>query len=689
MLDEMIKRAKILIVDDQAANVSLLERILEREGFTNVRSTVDSRQALAVYAEFAPDLILLDLLMPHMDGFAVLKQLRPLIPADSYLPILVLTADITAVAKQRALVSGAKDFLTKPLDVVEVLLRIGNLLVTRFLHLQLQNQNQILEAQVRERTAELTRANAELRTEIAERKQAEEALEHNYSLLHAVIEGTPDSVYVKDLQGRYLMVNSACADLLGLSVAEVLGKDDSVLFAADSARRILEIDRRIMERGDTETYESTATAGGVTRTYLSMKGPYRDQQGNVIGVIGISHDITERKQLEVQLLQSQKMETIGHLAGGIAHDFNNMLSAIIGQIGFVQEELPQNTPTQHALAVAEGAAWRAARLTRQLLAFARKQIVEPHVLNLNDVIVELDKLLRQLIGEDIELVTLPAADLGQVKADPGQIEQVIANLVVNARDAMPQGGQLTIETTNTVLDATYARQHVGAAPGEYVMLAVSDTGCGMDADVQQHIFEPFYTTKEVGKGTGLGLATCYGIVKQHGGNIWVYSEVGHGTTFKVYLPRVYEAADSLAERADEALVPRGTEMVLLVEDEPLVREVASDILHAQGYIVLEAINGEDALRVVQEHAGANIDILITDAVMPRLSGKALAEQVSSLYPSIKVLFISGYATDAITHHGQLAPGTNFLSKPFTRVAFARKVREVLDAAANSTTSAMN
>ena len=525
--------------------------------------------------------------------------------------------------------------------------------------------------------------------DVTERQRMEAALADNYSLLAAVIEGTPDALYVKDRQGCYLMINSVGARLLGHTVPEVIGQDDSMLFGSASAEHIRAVDQRIMQSHEAQTYEDSATANGVTRTYLATKAPYRDQHGNVIGVLGISHDITERKRLEEQFRHVQKMESIGQLAGGIAHDFNNMLSAVIGFIGSVQEQLPHDSPAQHDLEAAESAAWRAAGLTRQLLAFARKQIVEPRVLNINAVIVEMDKLLRRLIGEDIELVTLPAPDLGQVKADPGQIEQVIANLVVNARDAMPQGGRLTIETANTMLDDNYARQHVAVTPGDYVMLAVSDTGSGMDAEVQQHIFEPFYTTKEVGKGTGLGLATCYGIVKQHAGNIWVYSEVGHGTTFKVYLPRVYEATDRLAGRADDAPVPRGTETVLLVEDEPLVREIARNILQEHGYSVLEAGNGDDALRIVHEYVGGPIALLVTDVVMPQLGGKALAEQVSSVYPTFKVLYISGYATDAIVHHGRLDPGTNFLSKPFTPATFARKVREVLDAASNSSPSRMN
>jgi CheY-like chemotaxis protein len=355
-----------------------------------------------------------------------------------------------------------------------------------------------------------------------------------------------------------------------------------------------------------------------------------------------------------------------------------MLSAVIGFIGSAREELSEDSPAQHDLEVAESAAWRAAGLTRQLLAFARKQIVDARVLNLNTVILDMDKLLRRLIGVDIDLITLTAPDLVQVKVDPGHIEQVILNLAVNARDAMPNGGKLVIETANTVLDTHYTDQHVGVMPGAYVMLAISDTGIGMDTAVQQHIFEPFYTTKEVGKGTGLGLSTCYGIIKQHGGHIWVYSEVGHGTSFKIYLPPAEELPD-VAIRPDGAkAVLHGTETVLLVEDEPLVREVASTILLAQGYTVLTASSGDEALRVVGTATGVTIDLLITDVVMPGMRGKALVEHVTRMYPHIKVLFISGYATDTIAQHGELVYGTHFLSKPFTRTAFARKVREVLD-----------
>jgi PAS domain S-box-containing protein len=514
--------------------------------------------------------------------------------------------------------------------------------------------------------------------DVTEQHRMETALAHQYSLLSAVIESTPDAVTVQDLHGHYLLINSAGAHMLGLAAEEVVGKDDIALFGADIARHMHGDSHRIIERGDMLSYEQSATVQGVSRTYLATKGPYRDQQSTIMGIIAIARDITAYKHLEAQLVQSQKMESIGQLAGGIAHDFNNMLLAVIGFIGIARAELPEQSPAQQDLEVAENAAWRAAGLTSQLLAFARKQVVEPHVLNLNTLILDIDKMLRRLIGEDIELITRPAPDLGQVKVDPGHIEQVIVNLAVNARDAMPHGGRLTIETANTVLETDYTDQHVGVSPGAYVLLAISDTGIGMDTEVQQHIFEPFYTTKEIGKGTGLGLSTCYGIIKQHGGHIWVYSEVGHGTTFKIYLQRVEESAEIVLPPTESSALLWGSETVLLVEDEALVRELASTILQAQGYTVLVASNGEEALRLIQEAAGQAIDLLITDVVMPGMRGKALAEQLISIYPQLKVLFISGYATDAITQHGQLEQGTHFLSKPFTRTTFARKIREVLD-----------
>jgi PAS domain S-box-containing protein len=400
------------------------------------------------------------------------------------------------------------------------------------------------------------------------------------------------------------------------------------------------------------------------------------------GVLARARLEEERRQLEEQFLQAQKMEAVGRLAGGVAHDFNNLLTVIHLSTRLLGRQLrPEDPLWQHVQRI-QDAGQRAADLTKQLLAFSRREIVEPKVLDLNQVVGDLDKMLRRLIGEDIELATLLAGDLWPVKVDVTQVEQVIVNLAVNARDAMPDGGKLTIETANVVLDRAYAAHHLDVEPGEYVLLAVSDTGTGMSAEVKTRLFEPFFTTKEKGKGTGLGLATVFGIVKQNRGHIWVYSEPGRGTTFKIYLPRVVEGAQTPSDRPTEAAVPaaRGSETLLLVEDETEVRELVRYILAAQGYRVLAAEDGVDALQVAQDHEGP-IHLLITDVVMPRLSGKALADQLRSSRPKMRVLFTSGYTDNAIVHHGVLDEDVHFLSKPFELEALVRRVREVLDGSA--------
>jgi PAS domain S-box-containing protein len=382
----------------------------------------------------------------------------------------------------------------------------------------------------------------------------------------------------------------------------------------------------------------------------------------------------ERTQ-QGQLRQSQKMDSIGQLAGGVAHDFNNLLTAITGYSELALRKLPEDNPVRKHIEQIKKAGLRAASLTNQLLAFSRKQVLQPKVLDLNHIVSDMDKMLQRLIGEHIDLVSKPHVNLGTIKADPGQIEQVIMNLVVNARDAMPRGGKITIETGHKYLDGAYAREHQSIQPGHYVVLAVSDTGIGMDAATQKLIFDPFFTTKEVGKGTGLGLSTVYGIVKQSGGNIWVYSEVGQGTTFKIYLPRV----DQVYELEESALltIPVGTETVLLVEDEEMVRTLSQEILEQSGYRVVVATNGKEGLRVCKEFSG-HIDLMITDMVMPEMSGRQLAEQVAILRPETKVLFMSGYTDDAIVRHGILEENMPYMQKPFLPDALALKAREVLD-----------
>ena len=392
----------------------------------------------------------------------------------------------------------------------------------------------------------------------------------------------------------------------------------------------------------------------------------------------LTTEMEERKQLERQLSQAQKMESVGRLAGGVAHDFNNLLTAIIGYSQMSLQEAPPGSPINSHLQEVQKAAERAADLTGQLLAFSRRQVIEPKVIDPNDLVINLDKMLRRLIGEDTELVTLPATGLERVKADPGQIEQVLVNLAVNARDAMPKGGKLTIETANVTLDAEYVRQHGDASPGRHVMLVVSDTGTGMSEEVQEHIFEPFFTTKDVGEGTGLGLAICYGIVQQSGGHMEVCSEPGQGTSFKVYLPATEETYEAQTEIVDSSISPQGKETVLLAEDEPLVRTMVATVLRDRGYEVLEAANGEEALRMAQKPGGEGIELLLTDVVMPQMGGPELAEKLYATYPDIKVLFTSGYTGDSVSELNILPTGAEFLAKPYLPDALAVKVREVLD-----------
>ena len=387
--------------------------------------------------------------------------------------------------------------------------------------------------------------------------------------------------------------------------------------------------------------------------------------------------MTERKRLEDHLRQSQKMEAIGRLAGGVAHDFNNLLTVISGRAQIERARPELSEPSRRNVDLIAEAASRASTLTKQLLAFSRKQVLQPRVLDVDIVVAGMEPLLRRLIGEDIDLVTATEPGLGRVRADPGQLEQVVLNLAVNARDAMPRGGRLTVETANVELDEAYARQQADVHSGPYVLLAVSDTGVGMDAETQAHLFEPFFTTKGVGEGTGLGLATVYGIVKQSGGHIAAYSEPGRGTTIKIYLPRV-EAASELREAEPEPVVlRRGSETVLLVEDDEAVRELTCEVLEMHGYTVLAVADAGEAPRVL-EGASRPIHLLVTDVVMPRLSGRELTERLRSLRPGLRVLYISGYADTAIVHHGVLDPGTPFLQKPFTPDTLLRSVRKVLD-----------
>ena len=474
-------------------------------------------------------------------------------------------------------------------------------------------------------------------------------------------------------------------------VAASLGTLFSLLFSRSITRPIKELAAASQRIGRGEFHFSARPRGNdelgaLTRSFGDMTDQLiRLRDGLVLRTAELSKtaeslqtEMAERKQLEEQLLQSLKMESIGRLAGGIAHDFNNLLTAIIGYSELSLSKIPEGDPIQANLVEIQKAADRAASLTGQLLAFSRRQIIEPKLVGINQLIMEVGGLLQRLIDESISLALLPGPSAGWIKVDPHQFEQVLINLVVNARDAMPGGGQLTVQTSNIALTPQRARELGEVQPGEYVVLTISDTGTGMSAETQKHIFEPFFTTKDQGKGTGLGLATCYGIVKQNSGHIEVESELGTGTLFRIYLPRVEAPSDVPVVPEEPEQWPRGTETVLLVEDEPAVRTVTSTALSSQGYRVLEAANGVEALQVSKDHAGEKISLLLTDVIMPSMGGKELAEQICESRPDIKVLFTSGYDNDAIAHHGMLEPGLEFLQKPAPLKELTSRVRYVLD-----------
>jgi PAS domain S-box-containing protein len=491
--------------------------------------------------------------------------------------------------------------------------------------------------------------------------------------LGVMMEKMPAILWTTDTELRFTSSVGAGLEPLGLRSNELAGKTLFEYFQTRDPEFPSIAAHRKALNGESVTYELQWQ----NRVLESHVQPLRGNEGELIGVINVALDITDRKHLADQLRQSQKMQAVGELAGGVAHDFNNLLMVVKGHAEMLMERLPQSSPQRTNVEQIQTAAERAASLTRQLLAFSRKQVLQPRVLDLNEVVGGMIQMVSRVIDENIDLAFLPGAKLGSVRADPSQIEQVVLNLVVNARDAMPSGGKLTIETSSVDLDTNYTAQHAVVEPGPYVMLTVADTGCGMDAQTQARIFEPFFTTKEQGKGTGLGLATVYGVVKQSGGYIWVYSEPGQGATFKVYLPKVTAVSETPTPEKIVSAPSSGTETILFVEDEQSVRELVREYLSNSGYSVLEASDGVQALEIAAMHPGL-IQLLITDVVMPRLSGRELATQIASSRRNLKVLYISGYTDDSVFRHGVLEGGMEFLQKPFNLKALAQKIRAILD-----------
>lgn len=503
-------------------------------------------------------------------------------------------------------------------------------------------------------------------------------LTHTQQRLIAAIEQAGEIIVITDIGGSIVYVNPAFERITGYSKIEALGQRPSLVKSGRQDRSVYEqLWHTIMAGEVWRGRFINRKKDGSLYTVNATIAPVRNEADTIIGYVGVERDVTHELSLEEQLRQSQKMEAVGRLAGGVAHDFNNLLTVINGYSNLLLDHHPDpNDLMRKDIEQIKRAGERASNLTRQLLAFSRKQILKPTILDLNMVVADMETLLRRLLGEDISIYTRLEPMLGRIKADRGQLEQVIMNLAINARDAMQGGGQLTLETANVTLDELYTSQKVEVEPGNYVLLAISDTGIGITQETQAHIFEPFFTTKEEGKGTGLGLATVHGIIKQSGGHINVYSEAGQGTTFKIYLPPFQDAAPN-NKVTSPATLPRGVETILVVEDEARVRELVSRVLRSSGYTVLEANSGREALQLYG-HQNGPIQLLLTDVVMPGMNGRMLADRLKVVQPGLKVIYMSGYTDDAIIQHGVLDAGAIFIQKPFTTDALIRRVRETLD-----------
>ncbi len=639
-----LKPLRALIVEDSVPDAELLLIELRRCGYVvSHRRVENAEEMLRALDDERWDIVLSDYSLPQFDAPAALQLVQQ---RTADVPFIIVSGTIGEDTAVAALQVGANDFLVKG-----KLARLGP----------------AIERALREQA------------EHAALRRAERELRESEERYRRIIETTNEGVWLLDSDFCTTFVNQRMVSLLGYELEEIIGRP--IFTFVDERSRAPGLqgfgERELGNAGQHEL--SFKRKDGSELSVLLDSTPIHETAEGARTLCMVM-DISQRKRLEEQLRHAQKMEAVGSLAGGVAHDFNNLLSVILTYTALTLEGLKPGDPIRNDVEQVRLAGNRARDVTRQLLAFSRRQVLEPRILDINQVLLGLEPMLRRLIGEDVDFSLLTKRTIGMVFADPGRLEQVVMNLVVNARDAMPDGGKLTIETCDVEIDEAYAAVHHDVTPGQYVMVAVSDTGSGIDAKAREHIFEPFFTTKEKGKGTGLGLSTVFGIVKQSGGHIWVYSEVSKGTTFRVYFPRTDGVAETMVPTQPPASL-RGNETILVVEDEEQVRNATRLILRRQGYNVLEAQNGGEALLICEKYT-AKIHLLITDVVMPRMSGKELAERLSPLRPGMKVLFVSGYTENAVVHHGVLDAGAAYFQKPITPDALARKVREVLDSTTN-------
>lgn len=639
----MNKTLRVLIVEDSEDDALLLVRQLRRGGYEPKFARVDTDDAMrAALLTETWDVVISDYAMPQFSALGALSVLREM---QLDLPCLIVSGTIGEETAVTIMKAGAGDYIMK--DNLKRLIPAI--------------ERELREAQIRK-----------------ERRRTVEALRESEERYRSLVDNIDIGVTLVDSEYNIVMTNAAQSRLVSKSVNDLTGRKCFEAFY-DSLTVCPHCPGiKAMNHGQPAEIETHGKTQDGKRTNLRIRAfPTFGKNGTITGCIEVVEDITERTRLEEQLRQAAQLEAIGRLAGGVAHDFNNLLTAMLGYANLLLQQMSKNNPDREKVFQISRAAERASELTRQLLAFSRKQVLSVSVLDLNPVIADFEKILRRLLGADIELMTVLDPSLGQVTADPSQIEQILLNLAVNARDAMPEGGKLEMETANAVLDDEHVRTHPDVKPGRYVMFSVSDTGVGMDAAVRANIFDPFFTTKEKEKGTGLGLSTVYGIVKQHKGHVTVASEPGRGTVFKVYLPCVERRVEPTAETVPVNPQRRGSETVLVVEDEEIVRKLASELLELLGYSVLQAAHPLEAMRICQDTDGP-IHLLLTDVVLPKMDGTRLYRRISESRPQIRVLYVSGYTQNSIVDHGVLKPGVHFLEKPFTMDSLAGKVREVLD-----------